>query len=133
MKGGSNMKLNFESEVPIYLQIAKEIEDAVFTGAFQEETQIPSTTEISATFKINPATVLKGMNLLVDEGIIYKKRGLGMFVSSDAYEKIRAKRQDQFYKDYIETLVAEAKKLGISNHQILNLLERGFDQWNKLR
>lgn len=122
------MKLNFESEKPIYFQIAEEIEDAIFTGAFQEETQIPSTTEISTMFKINPATVLKGMNVLVDEAIIYKKRGVGMFVCSDSLEKIKIKRQKQFYKNYVESLVTEARKLDFSKQQIINLIERGFDQ-----
>ena len=120
------MDLDFESEKPIYLQISEQIEDAIFTGAFKEETQIPSTTEISVSFKINPATVLKAMNLLVEEGMIYKKRGVGMFVSSGAQEKIRMKRKDQFYQRYIENLVAEAKKLGLSKEQILELIERGY-------
>ena len=120
------MDLDFESEKPIYLQISEQIEDEIFTGAFKEETQIPSTTEISVSFKINPATVLKGMNLLVEEGMIYKKRGVGMFVSSGAQEKIRMKRKDQFYQRYIENLVAEAKKLGLSKEQILELIERGY-------
>lgn len=120
------MNLNFESEKPIYLQIAEEIEDAIFTGAFKEETQIPSTTEISVGFKINPATVLKGMNLLVDQNILYKKRGVGMFVTTGAVQKIKEKRQEQFFENYIESLVIEAKKLGLTKREILELLERGF-------
>lgn len=67
------MNLDFENEMPLFLQIAKELEDAIFTGAFPEETQIPSTTDISVTYKINPATVLKGVNILVEEGVAYKK------------------------------------------------------------
>ena len=120
------MQLDFESEKPIYLQIAEQIEDAIFTGAFKEETQIPSTTEISVNFKINPATVLKGMNILVDDGMIYKKRGVGMFVSSGACESIKTKRQEQFYENYIKSLVEEASKLGLSKNDIFKLIERGF-------
>ncbi|MGI5891870.1 MAG: GntR family transcriptional regulator [Bacillota bacterium] len=121
------MKLDFESEKPLYLQIAEEIEDAVFTGAFAEETQIPSTTEISVAFKINPATVLKGMNMLVDEGIIYKKRGVGMFVSAGALAKIKQKRQHQFFDCYVQKLVNEAHKLGFSKQELNKLIERGYE------
>lgn len=121
------MQLNLSGEKPIFLQISDEIEDAVFTGAFVEETQVPSTTEISATFKINPATVLKGMNLLVEEGIIYKKRGVGMFVQTGAKQKVREKRQNAFFKDYVHSLVKEAKKLGLTKEELQKLLERGYE------
>ena len=120
------MQLDFHSERPLYLQIADSLEDAIFTGAFIEETQIPSTTEISAQYRLNPATVLKGMNLLVDESLIYKKRGLGMFVCQGAVEKIRAKRQGQFFRDYIERLLSEARKLNLSKGEIIELIERGY-------
>ena len=120
------MKLDFASEVPIYLQITAEMEDAIFTGAFPEETQVPSTTEISTSMQINPATVLKGMNLLVDEGLLYKKRGLGLFVSPGAAGKIRQKRQRQFYERYVLPLVAEARKLGLGREEVTQWMERGF-------
>lgn len=121
------MNFKIDGDKPIFLQISEGIEDAIFTGAFPEETQIPSTTEISASLKINPATVLKGMNILVDEGIIYKKRGLGMFVAGGAAEKVRTKRQEAFYIKYIESLVEEAKKLNLSKDELFRLLERGYN------
>ena len=120
------MKLNLQSEKPIFLQIAEQIEDAVFTGAFAEQTQIPSTTEISAQFQINPATVLKGMNLLVADGILYKKRGLGMFVAEGALERVRRKRHDSFYENYVESMLDEARKLGTTREELLTLIERGY-------
>ncbi|MBO4339449.1 MAG: GntR family transcriptional regulator [Clostridia bacterium] len=119
------MNFDFDSQIPIYLQIASELEDAIFTGAYPEETQIPSTTELSVTLKINPATVLKGMNILVDENIIYKKRGLGMFVTDGAVKIIRKKRQAGFFEKYILPLKSEAKKLGLSEKDIVELIERG--------
>ncbi len=122
------MKLDFGSELPIYLQITAELEDAIFTGAFPEETQIPSTTEISSLMQVNPATVLKGMNLLVDEGLLYKKRGLGLFVMEGAVEKIRRKRQQQFYEKFVVSLVAEARKLKLTKEEVLEWMERGFAQ-----
>lgn len=120
------MKINLDGTKPIFQQISDEIEDAVFTGAFPEETQVPSTTEISAAFRINPATVLKGMNQLVDAGILYKKRGLGMFVTAGASEKIRRKRQKLFSETYVRPLLEEAAKLGISEEEMIQMIERGI-------
>ncbi len=120
------MHIDPTSEKPIFLQIAEQLEDAIFTGAFPEETKIPSTNEISLLLNINPHTVLKGMNLLVDESLIYKKRGLGMFVQTGAVEKIRLKRRGQFYQQYIAALVEEAKKLQMSKDEVIELIERGY-------
>ncbi|EQB89191.1 DNA-binding transcriptional regulator YhcF (GntR family) [Clostridium punense] len=118
------MKIDFNSEIPIYLQLAQSVEDSILKGIYEEDTQIPSTTEISVTYKINPATVGKGYNLLVDEGIIYKKRGVGMFVTVGAKEKLMDKRRESFYKSYVETLIEEGKKLNISIDEIIKMLER---------
>ena len=121
------MNVNPNIEKPIFIQIAEQLEDSIFTGVFPEETQIPSTNEISALLSINTHTVLKGMNLLVDEEIIYKKRGLGMFVKEGAVEKKKKKRQSQFYDQYVATLVNEAKKLQMSKEDIISLIERGYN------
>lgn len=122
------MKLDTTLETPIYLQIAAGLEDGIFLGAYPEETQVPSTTELSVSLQINPATVLKGVNLLVEEGILYKKRGVGMFVSKGAQDKIREKRQNAFYEGYIRPLITEAKKLGLKEEQLFKLLERGYEE-----
>ena len=114
--------MNFDGEKPIYLQVAEQIEDAILTEAFPEETQIPSTTEISVTYKINPATALKGINLLVEAGAVYKKRGLGMFVARGAKKKIMEKRKQDFYDNYIVALLDDAKKLGISRRELAAML-----------
>lgn len=117
--------LDFNSDKPIYLQLAESIEDYILKEIFKENTQILSTTEISVQLKINPATALKGINLLVDEGIIYKKRGLGMFVSQGAKEKILNKRKKNFYDSFILPLLGEAAKLRISKKEIIKMLEGG--------
>ena len=115
--------MNFDGEKPIYLQIAEQIEDAILTEAFPEETQSPSTTEISATYRINPATALKGINRLVEEGMVYKKRGLGMFVSRGAKEKIMEKRKRDFYANFVVSLLEEAEKLGITRRELAAMIE----------
>ena len=104
------MFIEFSDEKPIFIQIAEWIEDAILAGRYEEEQQIPSITEFSVACKINPATALKGINLLVDDGILYKKRGLGMFVANGAHEKLRTKRKELFYENYVISLVKEAKE-----------------------
>ena len=120
------MQFNFESDTPIYIQVAEQIKDAILSGAFPEETQIPSTTEVSVTYKINPATALRGVTLLVDAGILYKKRGVGIFVQKGAAEKILNQRKDAFYNGYINRLLEEAKKLHISRQEIIRMIEEGI-------
>lgn len=121
------MHIDTNTDKPIFIQIAEQLEDSIFTGIFPEETKIPSTNEISMLLNINPHTVLKGMNMLVDEEIIYKKRGLGMYVKEGAVNKIRTKRQGQFFDQYIATLVTEASKLNMSKEEVIQLIERSYN------
>ncbi|WP_283621931.1 GntR family transcriptional regulator [Limosilactobacillus avium] len=119
------MQLQFDESAPLYQQIAAQLEEMIFTGGFTEGSQIPSTTQLSAQLHINPATVLKGMNMLVDKGLVEKRRGRGMFVAPGAQDKIMQARKDSFYNDYIKRLLVEAHKLGITKEHLLELIERG--------
>lgn len=119
------MTIDFSSEVPIYLQVASEIEDAILSGAFPEEAQIPSTTEISAAYKINPATVLKGIAMLADGGILYKKRGVGMFVCAGAKARLMDKRRGEFYNRYVVRLLEEAERLHIRQEELIDMIQGG--------
>lgn len=120
------LELKFENEKPIYIQLAEWLSDNIISGQLKEEQQIPSTTEISVNYKVNPATALKGVNMLVDKGVIYKKRGLGMFVSKGAVEVLKKERQSEFFDSYIKTMIAEAKKLGLTKEEIIQMIERGI-------
>ncbi|MDI3535858.1 MAG: hypothetical protein PWR12_290 [Eubacteriaceae bacterium] len=120
------MKLNFDDNRPIFLQIAEGIEDGILTDVFKEGEQIPSITEISVTYQINPATALKGINLLVEEEIIFKKRGVGMFVKSGAVSKLEEKRRNEFFENYVKKMIEEAGKLKISKQEIVAMIGRGF-------
>jgi DNA-binding transcriptional regulator YhcF (GntR family) len=122
------MQLNLDDEKPIFLQFAEELEKNILKGIFEEESQIPSTTEVAITFKINPATANRGVNLLVDEGIIYKKRGIGMFVAAGAREKIIAKRRSAFYDSYVLPLLKESKNLNIKKNEVITMIERGYEK-----
>lgn len=121
------MNVDPSRETPLFIQIAESIEDEVFTGIYAEGDRVPSTNEVAALFGINPHTVLKGMNILVDEGIIHKRRGMGMYVSDGALDAIHAKRQAAFAKRYVDALVTEARKLGMTKEQVLTLVEKGLD------
>lgn len=121
------MYVNPDLDKPIFIQIAEQLEDSIFTGTFPEETKIPSTNEISVLLNINPHTVLKGMNLLVDEEVIYKRRGLGMYVREGAVERIRRKRQGQFFSQYVASMVREAVKLEMSKEELMRLIEKGYE------
>jgi DNA-binding transcriptional regulator YhcF (GntR family) len=110
---------------PIFLQIAEQVENDIITGVVAEESQVPSTNEFAAFYRINPATALKGVNLLVDAGVIYKKRGIGMFVVAGARERVMERRRDQFLVEYVRPLLAEASKLGISPRQLSRMIDTG--------
>ncbi len=122
------MQLNTDNEKPIFLQLAEEIEDDILKGIFEEESQIPSTIEIAINFKINPATANRGVNLLVEEGILYKKRGIGMFVVTGAREKVIAKRKAAFFNDYVLPLLTESKNLRLTQNEIITMIERGYEK-----
>ena len=121
------MEFNFSGEKPLFQQVADQIAEGIFNGAYLEGEQIPSTTEISKSYQINPATVLKGMNLLVERQLIGKKRGIGMFVLPGAQERVRSARKEEFLNKEVLEVVAEAKKLGITAEQLKQLIERGYD------
>ena len=121
------MEFNFSGEKPLFQQVADQIAEGIFNGAYLEGEQIPSTTEISKSYQINPATVLKGMNLLVERQLIEKKRGIGMFVLPGAQERVRSARKEEFLNKEVLEVVAEAKKLGITAEQLKQLIERGYE------
>ncbi|HAP3626090.1 TPA: GntR family transcriptional regulator [Enterococcus faecalis] len=121
------MEFNFSGEKPLFQQVADQIAEGIFNGAYLEGEQIPSTTEISKSYQINPATVLKGMNLVVERQLIEKKRGIGMFVLPGAQERVRSARKEEFLNKEVLEVVAEAKKLGITAEQLKQLIERGYE------
>ncbi|WP_339161175.1 GntR family transcriptional regulator [Siminovitchia sp. FSL H7-0308] len=113
---------------PIFIQIAERIEDDIISGSLSEESQVPSTNQFAAFYKINPATAAKGVNLLVDDGILYKKRGIGMFVAKGARSKLKEKRKKLFYEQHVATVIREAKKLGITSEQLIELIRKGAEK-----
>ena len=122
------MNGNLNDSTSIYLQIAAMLEDNIVRDLLLEEEQAPSTNELAKAFSINPATAAKGLNLLVDEGILYKKRGIGMFVASGAKQQIIAKRKNSFYDSFIVSLVEEARSLSISEDELVEMIRRAREE-----
>jgi DNA-binding transcriptional regulator YhcF (GntR family) len=113
---------------PIFRRVATQIEDAVVNGSLPEETQAPSSNELATFHRINPATAAKGLNQLVADGVLYKKRGVGMFVATGARDQLLARRRSEFADQYVTPLLAEADKLGISVAELRAMLtERSAD------
>jgi len=117
---GLNEILNQEKS--IYLQISEMIENDILRDVFLEEEKVPSTNELAKFFKINPATAAKGVNLLADQGILYKKRGIGMFVSKGAKQVVKNKRKEAFYENFVKALLTEAASLGIQEEELIEMI-----------
>ncbi|WP_303969204.1 GntR family transcriptional regulator [Sporosarcina ureae] len=118
------MSKTLDDKKLIYLQIKEMIEDQILNNQLQAHDQIPSTNQLVQFYKINHITVSKGINLLVEEEIIYKKRGVGMFVMEGAKEKLIVKRRDEFAEEFVLPMLKEAKKLMLTDNDLLKLLEK---------
>ncbi|PIC87088.1 GntR family transcriptional regulator [Sporosarcina sp. P20a] len=118
------MSKSLDDKKPIYLQIKEMIEDQIINNQLQEHDQIPSTNQLVQFYKINHITVSKGINLLVEEEIIYKKRGVGMFVMEGAKEKLILKRREGFAEEFVWPMLKEAEKLKLMDHDIVKIIEK---------
>jgi DNA-binding transcriptional regulator YhcF (GntR family) len=107
---------------PLFVQIAEQLADDIVDGVLAEGTRVPSTNELAAYYRINPATAAKGINVLVDEAVLEKRRGIGMFVASGAREQLRAGRRKRFAEQYVDPLLAEARRLGIDTDTLVSLI-----------
>ena len=112
-------------EKSIYLQIAEMIETDILRDILLEEERVPSTNELAKLYAINPATAAKGVNILVAEGVLYKKRGIGMFVSAGAKEAILSRRKNEFYDNYVKKLLEEAASIGLGKEEVIQLIQSG--------
>ncbi|MFD1412691.1 GntR family transcriptional regulator [Oceanobacillus jeddahense] len=118
------MSTQFRSDKPIFVQVREQIEDQIVNDQLKEGEQAPSTNQLVQFYKINHATISKGVTQLVDEGILYKKRGVGMFVAEGAKQKLVQKRKQDFMEDYVIGLVQEAEKLRITEDEIIDLIKK---------
>lgn len=122
------MRAALSDNTLIYLQIAQMLEDDILRGVYAEGDQVPSTNELSRAFRINPATAGKGINLLVTDGIVYKKRGLGMFVAEGAKQIVLNKRKKAFYDTFVRPMVQEGASLSLSAEDILTMVKTAMKE-----
>ncbi|WP_226370120.1 GntR family transcriptional regulator [Pseudonocardia oceani] len=108
---------------PLFLRIAEQIEGSIVDGSLAEEAQVPSTNELAAFHRINPATAAKGVNQLVADGVLYKRRGIGMFVATGARTLLLERRREEFAQEYLAPLLAEARKLGMDADQVRKMID----------
>jgi GntR family transcriptional regulator len=111
-----------DESTPLFAQIAERLAEEIADGGLAEGERVPSMNELAAFYRINPATAAKGLNLLADDGLLEKRRGIGMFVASGARKRLLAQRREQFVSRYVEPLLAEAARLGIGTDELVTLV-----------
>ncbi|RQD69432.1 MAG: DUF977 family protein [Tindallia sp. MSAO_Bac2] len=119
---------SLEGTDPVYIQIADWLENEILSGQVKPQEKIYSQYKLSDIFGINPATALKGLNRLVEKGLVYKKRGLGMFVSDDALEILKKERRDYGMQTQIRNLVEEANRLDVSKEMLIKMIEEAMEK-----
>jgi DNA-binding transcriptional regulator YhcF (GntR family) len=117
----------FDDSRAIFVQVAEQIEADILAGTLPEESRAPSTNELAAFHRINPATAAKGIASLVADGILYKRRGIGMFVATGARQALIAKRRAAFQSAFVAPLIQEARKLGIEPEELIVMIKEGTD------
>lgn len=111
-----------DDATPIFTQIADRLADEIADGGLAEGDRVPSTNELAAYYRINPATAAKGVNVLIDDGLLEKRRGIGMFVAAGARERLLEDRRRSFAERYVEPMVAEANRLGLDGDALIDLV-----------
>ena len=110
----------FDDRSPIYQQIADQIKNDIVSGTLQEGEQVMSTNQYASFYRINPATAAKGFQQLTDDGILYKKRGIGMFVSEGAKDQLLSERREHFFEKVVDEMFIQAKQIGIPVQEIIS-------------
>lgn len=121
------MVISSDGMLPIYVRIAQWLEDRILDGSLEEDERVYSQYQLAEIFNINPATAAKGLSVLADEGTVYKKRGLGMFVSPEARMRLTEKRRGDTFLQMVRGLVTEAKKLDIGEESLLSAVRRLYE------
>ena len=122
---------DLNESLPIYVRIVEGVKDAILSGDLKEDEKILSTTYFSKTYNINIATVNKAINILVDEGLLYKKRGIGMFVKNGAVNQLITERRLVFKERYIKATLIEAKRLNYTSEELQQIVKEAYEEMNK--
>lgn len=120
--GPAGLDASTDVDLPLFQQVAGRISDDIVAGVLPEKSQVPSTTEFAIHWSINPATALKGISQLVDDGVLYKQRGIGMFVAEGARERLLARRRTEFAHRFVHPLLEEAGRIGLTPTEVAHLI-----------
>ena len=123
--------MKFNEGIPIYLQIKEEIENAIVTSSLKEEETIPSIRVLAQQYRLNPQTISNAVSELLNEGILYKKRGIGMFVEKGAQKKLKKKKDNEFRNSDLKKLILKSKSLGITKTELMNILDSIYEEGGK--
>ena len=113
--------MDFNQHKPIYLQIVEQIEDKILSGALKADERIDSVREMATALGVNPNTVMRSYEFLERGEVIYNKRGVGFFISTEAREKIKFSRKKNFLENEIPTLFAKMNLLEVDIVEVVNL------------
>ncbi len=120
--------MKFDESTPIYLQIKYEIEKAIIFGSIEEEEAVPSIRIMAKQYRLNPQTISNAISELLNEGILFKKRGIGMFVEKGAQKKLKAKTYDEFIEADLQNMITKSRSLGITKKELMKLIENSYDK-----
>ncbi|MDP8267162.1 MAG: GntR family transcriptional regulator [Candidatus Tenebribacter davisii] len=120
--------MKFDESTPIYLQIKSEIEKAIIFGSLEEESAVPSIRIMAKQYRLNPQTISNAINELINDGILFKKRGIGMFVEKGAQKKLKTVTYEKFVAEELQKFIIKSKSLGITKNELLNLLEGFYEK-----
>ena len=113
---------------PLFVQVADRLAGEIADGGLAEGERVPSTNELAAFYRINPATAAKGINVLADDGLLEKRRGIGMFVATGARRRLLARRRAEFTQRYVDPLLSEAARLGIDTNELFALIKEAGNE-----
>jgi GntR family transcriptional regulator len=113
---------------PLFVQVAERLAADIADGGLAEGERVPSTNELAGFYRINPATAAKGINVLADDGLLEKRRGIGMFVTAGARARLLARRRAEFTERYVRPLLTEAARLGIDTRNLIGLIRDAADE-----
>ncbi len=123
--------MKFDDSLPIYLQIKEEIENAIITNSLKEEEAIPSIRTLAQQYRLNPQTIANAVSELMTEGVIFKKRGIGMFVEKGAQAKLRKKKNQKFHSDDLLKVIQKSRSLGISKNELIATIDTLYNEGGK--
>ena len=117
------MSFKWNDKEPIYLQLKDQIKDMILSGDIHEGEALPSVRQVAMDYKVNPITVSKSYQILVDEELVEKRRGLGMFVQNGAAKKVQTNENEQFIKEDWPKILTKIQHLNLDTTQLINSLK----------